>query len=87
MCDGGVRGKNQDPELPLGWKTGAHLGCFQWWRLLICLMTAPRMENRSSPGLLPMVEAADLSHDQEGKEWGSSLFILREGRVIGFGRG
>jgi hypothetical protein len=45
------------------------------------------MENRSSPGLLPMVEAADLSHDQEGKEWGSSLFILREGRVIGFGRG
>jgi hypothetical protein len=48
-------------------------GLSLWWK------------NQSSPGLLPMVTAAGLS-DQEGKEWGSSLFILRERRAVGFGR-
>jgi hypothetical protein len=28
VCDGGVRGKNQNLGLSLGWKIRAHLGCF-----------------------------------------------------------
>jgi hypothetical protein len=60
------------------------LGLSLWWK------------NKSSPRLLPMSAAAGLG-DQEGKEGGSSLFILRErgqygleGGVtprIGLGRG
>jgi hypothetical protein len=38
----------------------------------------PWVENQSSPGLLPMAVAAALTRDQDGKEGGSSLFILRE---------
>jgi hypothetical protein len=38
------------------------------------------VENQSSPGLLPMAVASSLSRDQEGKEGGSSLFVLRERR-------
>jgi hypothetical protein len=38
----------------------------------------PRVENQSSPMLLPMSMTAGLSHGQEGKEGGSDLFILRE---------
>jgi hypothetical protein len=40
----------------------------------------PRVENQSSPGLLPMAAATSLSCDQEGKGGGSSPFILRERR-------
>jgi hypothetical protein len=47
----------------------------------------PRLANQSSPGLLPMVVTAGLPCDQEGKEGGSSLFILRKRRAVGFGRG
>jgi hypothetical protein len=43
-----------------------------------------RWKNQSSPGLLPMAVAAGLGN-QEGKEAGSSLFILRERRAVGFG--
>jgi hypothetical protein len=44
-----------------------------------------RWKNQRSPGLLPMAAAAGLG-DQEGKERGSSLFILRERKAVGFGR-
>jgi hypothetical protein len=37
-CDGGVRGRNHDLGLSLGWKIRAQLGCFQWQWLLVCLM-------------------------------------------------
>jgi hypothetical protein len=35
--DGEERAKNQGLGLSLGWKTRAHLGFFQWQRLLVCL--------------------------------------------------
>jgi hypothetical protein len=50
-------------------------------------VAVPRVEDQSSPGLLPMAAAAGLPRDQEGKEGGSNLFILRERRAVGFGRG
>jgi hypothetical protein len=34
----GVRGKNQDLWLSLGWKIRAHQGYIQWQQLLVCLM-------------------------------------------------
>jgi hypothetical protein len=34
----------------------------------------PMVENQSSDGLLPMVAAASLSRDQEGKEMGQQSF-------------
>jgi hypothetical protein len=44
-----------------------------------------RWKNQSSLGLLPMAAAAGPG-DEEGKEGGSSLFILRERRAVRFGR-
>jgi hypothetical protein len=40
----------------------------------------PRVENQSSPGLLPMVAAAGLTRDLEGKGAGNIPFIQRERR-------
>jgi hypothetical protein len=41
-------------------------------------VAVPRVVKHISPGLFPMVAAAGLTYDQEGKEGGISLFILRE---------
>jgi hypothetical protein len=46
--------------------------------ILDCLVFLSGGQRQSSPGLLPMVAAVGLTNDQEGKEGGSSHFILRE---------
>jgi hypothetical protein len=40
----------------------------------------PRVENQSSPRLLPMATTAGLLGDQEGKGGGNNPFIQRESR-------
>jgi hypothetical protein len=47
-CAEGVRGKNQDLGLSIRWKIIAHMGCFQWRRMLVCLVTRKAKEGATT---------------------------------------